>query len=323
MNISVVIPTYKRPTTLLQTLRSLQEQTVTDFEILVMDNAAEPSVEQAVTEFNRTAKVPVRYTPEPRLGVHYARNRAAQIAGGELLLYTDDDMSFAPHWVKAYREAFAKHPEMVAASGPVRPIWEQEPPLWLLEYMGTPKMFTILSLMEPHETFQLSKDGWFFSCNMALWKRALVELGGFHPENTAGKWVGDGETGLNHKMFARGDLIGYVPTALSYHHIPPARMTVEYFCHRMANEGAAELYTEYNKNLPSRWQMLRTSIWFARHYRKAHAAAQRVRGNTDRESLNLQMRAARLQSKMNYAFRLVWDGKFRQMVGQKSWLERE
>jgi hypothetical protein len=91
----------------------------------------------------------------------------------------------------------------------------------------------------------------------------------------------------------------------------------------MANEGAAELYTEYNKHLPSRWRMLRSSVWFARCYREARAAARRVQGNTDREALNLQMRAARFRSKINYAFRLVWDGKFRQMVEQKSWLERE
>lgn len=93
MKISVVIPTYQRPRTLLPTLKSLQEQSVMDFEILVMDNAVQAEIEQAVKMFNKAAKAPARYVPEPRTGGHYARNHAAKIATGELLLYTDDDMN--------------------------------------------------------------------------------------------------------------------------------------------------------------------------------------------------------------------------------------
>jgi GT2 family glycosyltransferase len=50
------IPTYKRPRTLLQALRSLQEQTLPDFEIVVVENAADSEVEKMVAEFNLTAK---------------------------------------------------------------------------------------------------------------------------------------------------------------------------------------------------------------------------------------------------------------------------
>jgi len=56
MRISVVIPTYKRPRTLLQALRSLQEQTLPDFEIVVVENAADSEVKKMVAEFNLTAK---------------------------------------------------------------------------------------------------------------------------------------------------------------------------------------------------------------------------------------------------------------------------
>jgi glycosyltransferase involved in cell wall biosynthesis len=56
MRISVIIPTYKRPRTLLQAWRSLQEQTLPNFEIVVVDNAADSEVEKMVAEFNLTAK---------------------------------------------------------------------------------------------------------------------------------------------------------------------------------------------------------------------------------------------------------------------------
>jgi len=79
--------------------------------------------------------------------------------------------------------------------------------------------------MEPYQTFNLSERGYFYSCNMAILKSKLIEREGFHPEATGDAWVGDGETGLNRDMQTKGDLIGYVPGALTYHHIPASRMT--------------------------------------------------------------------------------------------------
>ena len=74
MKISIIVPTYRRPLTLLQALRSLQRQTLTEFEILAVDNAADPEINRLVSEFNETARIPVRYIAEGRTGVHYARN---------------------------------------------------------------------------------------------------------------------------------------------------------------------------------------------------------------------------------------------------------
>jgi glycosyltransferase involved in cell wall biosynthesis len=44
ISISVIIPTYNRPQSLLRSLHSLQEWTLPDFEILVVDNAAASAV---------------------------------------------------------------------------------------------------------------------------------------------------------------------------------------------------------------------------------------------------------------------------------------
>ena len=201
MKITVIIPTYHRVRTLLQALQSLQQQTFDAFEILVVDNSAESSVSNLINEFNRTAKIKAKYIHEPRVGVHYARNAAALIACGGLLLYADDDMSFAPDWVGAYARAFEEHPEMGAAAGPVRAYWDQPPQQWLLEFIdrGNARCFTILSLMDLYDGFKISASEGFFSCNMAIRKNVLIARGGFNPENTAGKWVGDGESGLNRR----------------------------------------------------------------------------------------------------------------------------
>ena len=65
-------------------------------------------------------------------------------------------------------------------------------------------------------------------------------------------FLGDGEIGLNHKLWERGMLVGYVPEAIIYHHIPPQKMTVKYFRHRMASEGATDVYMRFHYGIP-RW----------------------------------------------------------------------
>ena len=320
MKISVIIPTYRRPLTLLQALRSLQRQTLTEFEILAVDNAADPEIKRLVSEFNETARIPARYIAEGRTGVHYARNTAAETAKGDLLLYTDDDVSFDPGWVGAYAKAFVDHSKMAAAGGPVRPIWEQPPPQWLIDYIGDSKCFIILSLMEPYDTFQLNERGYFFSCNMAIWKRVLKARGGFDPEATANAWIGDGETGLNKRMWANGDQIGYLPDAVVYHHIPPSRMTVEYFCHRMANEGACDMYAHFHNNIPDRLRLCKHAAVIAMRSCKCWVQALLLGSRTDIRSLNIQMHSARTRSQLKYIVRLMFDRGFQQLVEKEDWL---
>jgi glycosyltransferase involved in cell wall biosynthesis len=321
MNITVIIPTYKRPRTLFQALQSLQKQTYPCFEILVMDNDVDPEIKRSIFIFNQTARIQVRYIPEPRLGVHYARNTGAQMAMGELLLYTDDDMSFDAGWVATYDEAFAAHPEMDAAGGPVLPIWEEPPPPWLLEYIGNAKNFYLLSLMQPYDSFQINGKGYFFSCNMAIRKTVLKAREGFHPEATGEIWLGDGESGLNRVMWSKGDLIGYVPRALAYHHIPSSRMTIEYLCKRVANEGASLEYTYFHEgtldvpHLLARLVRICISLGIL-WVRVARQIVRRDRFIWINAQMDIRNRLARLR----YVARLFRDSKFREMVTKRDWL---
>lgn len=323
MDLSVIIPTFRRPEALLRTLDSLQAQTLGGFEILVTDNAADPAVARAVQSFNRTARTPAAYRAEPRLGVHFARNGSAARARGSLLLFTDDDMTFEPAWVEGYARVFRDHPEMAAAAGPVRPKWESPPPGWLVDYIGGARTFTPLSFMEPRDDFALGRDGFFYSCNMAIRRDVLAARGGFHPENTGGIWVGDGESGLNRDMWRAGDVIGYVPKCVAYHHIPPRRMTVEYLRLRMENEGAAEAYAAFHRSGPTALAAARFIAGVASRNVRHLAAGWAFRGRTDRRGLNIQLRRAFALSQMRYAWRLMRDERFRALVRKADWYADE
>jgi GT2 family glycosyltransferase len=318
--ITVIIPTYGRQAEVVRCLKSLQEQVATTFELILVDNAADQNLRQLIQQLNPTFRVPVTYLPELRLGVHNARHTGAQAAKGELLVFVDDDMSFDPNWLQAYADAFAQNPDMVAAGGPVRPIWEVPPPGWLLEFMGNAETFIILSLMELSKKFSNAPDGFFFSCNMAIRRQAFFALGGFNPEAFGETWLGDGETGLNRRMWAQGMLIGYAPEALAYHHIPPQRMTVKYFRHRMANEGACEAYAHFHCGIPPRSRLLKHIAKTSIKHSALWMTALLLRGRTGRRSLRIQLDAARTQSYVRYAFRLSYDRHFRELVLREGWL---
>jgi glycosyltransferase involved in cell wall biosynthesis len=320
MKISVIIPTYNRVSTLCQSLRSLQDQSFRDFEILVVDNAADPAVARKVTEFSDTAVVPARYLAEPTLGVHFARHTGARAARGKLLVFTDDDVTFDADWLRAYADAFNRHPHMAAAGGPSRPVWETPPPAWLLQYLRETELWGVFSLMEPFEEFRMDEQAFFWSLNMAIRREALFAVGGFNPEACGEIWLGDGESGLNHKLRERRMPIGYVPQALVHHHIPLRRMTPEYLCLRMANQEACEIYTSWHRGVPHSLRLCKHALAVALKNCRWLVGAWFVKGRTDARSLNIQIHAARAWCRLKYTARLIADRGFRDLVRKEDWL---
>jgi glucosyl-dolichyl phosphate glucuronosyltransferase len=321
--ISVIVPTLNRCEILKNAIASAQKQTwpADRYEIVVVDNGSTDGTSQHVQQVAEKSDKPVRLIREPRLGLHNARHAGARAARGEILIFTDDDATFDPDWVRAYGEAFRQYPEMMAAGGPERPIWETPPPQWLLDYRGETKKFGILSLMEPHNELRLDQKGFFFGVNMAIRREVLFKVGGFNPESFGDLWFGDGETGLNRKLWEKGMLIGYVPEALVYHHIPPQRMTVGYFRRRMANEAASEMYALFHQGVPHWLRLLKQGAGIAARNGRCWVGALLLRGRTDPPSLKIQIRAAQAFARLKYVIRLAYDKDFRKLVLKENWLE--
>jgi glycosyltransferase involved in cell wall biosynthesis len=321
--ISLIIPTLNRCEILKNAIASAQQQTwhADRYEIIVVDNGSTDGTSQHVERVAEKSEKPVRLISEPRLGLHNARHAGALAARGEILIFTDDDATFDPDWIRAYGEAFIKHPEMMAAGGPVRPFWDMPPPQWLVDYRGEAKAFGILSLMEPHSELRLDQRGFFFGVNMAIRRDVLFKLGGFNPESFGDIWLGDGESGLNRKLWERGMLVGYVPKALVHHHIPPQRMTVKYFCRRMANQAASEMYGLFHQGVPHWLRLLKQGADIAVKNAKCWIGALLLRGRTDSRSLEIQLRAAQTFCRLKYVIRLAYDKNFRRLVLKENWLE--
>jgi len=318
--VTLIVPTYRRPE-VVRCLDSIQHQRLDSFEVLLVDNAADPSLAETVAAYNQTARVPIRYVPEPNLGLHNARHAGLRVASGDVLVFTDDDASFDPDWLATYAERFAEQPEMAAAGGPVRPIWETPPPTWLVDFMADyPEMFPVLSLMEPYREFRLGPDGWFFGVNMAIRRSVLLDLGGFNPDSFGSIWLGDGETGLNRRLWEVGALVGYVPEALVYHHVPPERMSPRYFRRRQANDGACDVYALYHRaGVPAAGGLVREALRIVGRSARDWLAAPLLWDRTDARALRVQMRAVRAWSQLQYVLRLLVDAELRTLVTRQNW----
>jgi GT2 family glycosyltransferase len=319
--ITAVVPTYKRPDDVERCLASLQEQTLEQFDILVVDNSPGADLRATVENAAKTARVPMTYLHEPALGLHNARHAAVRHVKTDLMVFTDDDATFHPDWLKNHQRAFDEHPDMVAAGGPVRPIFDVEPPQWLTDYMAlSPRMFAILSLMEPWDEFQLGTDIYFFGVNMAVRTEAIWQVDGFNPDSFGAVWLGDGESGFNRKLWAADLKVGYVPDAIVYHHIPADRMTLDYFKKREANDGASDMYGIYHEDVPSAGRLFGHALYFTLSSLRDWAGAAVLNGKLDPRSIRVQTRAARSKSRVSYILRLMRSEELRRMVEKTDWL---
>lgn len=317
--VSVIVPTYNRANMLATTIVSLTNQSYgkNDYEIIVVDNNSTDNTRQVIEQMQQQSHVSIEYLFERRQGVHYARNYALTIAKGEILYYTDDDMIADTNLLKEIVKPFKLDHRVAAVTGRVLPKWEKNPPQWILDFCCN----FLLSLHDRPEFLIISPyDCGIISCHQALARDAFLKSGGFNPENTGGEWIGDGETGLNIKLAELGYWFGYIGSSLTYHVIPPERMTQGYLNKRLANQGNCDSYTAYRRNACSKLELIKRIV--------LHVNAMFIEGLKGLLKRLLNKRSWRLnrarlgyyRSRVIYDTRLLFDENWRKMVMRYDWL---
>lgn len=101
--ISVIIPVFNHAEALKVCLRSLEKQTLQDFEIIIVDDASDAPVMNAAITF------------EKNLGAPAARNAGFAEAKGEYVIFLDADIELRHDALKKLTDALEKHPEAAFA----------------------------------------------------------------------------------------------------------------------------------------------------------------------------------------------------------------
>ena len=198
-----------------------------DWEILVVNNNSTDETDDIIEKHAKN--LPIRRLFEPQAGKSYALNHAIREAGGDYILWTDDDAIVDNNWVKAYVEAFRRWPEAVFFGGPVLPWFEHEPPEWLNEET-MPIVASAYAIRDFEEGFnELTHDKLPYGVNMAVrckeQKRYLYNTNcGPRPNSE----IRGEETMLMHELLKNGHEGRWVPKAKVSHYIPKKRMSIKY-----------------------------------------------------------------------------------------------
>ena len=249
--VSVIIPTFNRFLSLEKTINSFIKQEFDhNFEIIISDNNSTDRTEDLIkNKIKNSSKVPIIYHKEKQQGVHFARNSASKLARGEILYFTDDDMEADKLLLAELIKIFKNEPRLGSATGVILPRFESVPPKWVTRnlinhFLSLSEKKLVNHLLITEDEPQIG----IYSCHQAIRKKAFIEAGGFLPENTKGIWLGNGETGLNIKLFEKNWLFGFTNKSIIYHNIPRHRTTLKYVISRSRNQAYADSYTQFRKH---------------------------------------------------------------------------
>jgi glycosyltransferase involved in cell wall biosynthesis len=108
VTISVVIPAYNAERTILETLESVQQQTFSDFEVIVIDDGSTDRTRELVESI---ADDRIKVFSYPNGGMCVARNRGIYHATGEFIAPLDSDDLWTPDKLELQLAALQKHPD--------------------------------------------------------------------------------------------------------------------------------------------------------------------------------------------------------------------
>ena len=214
--ISVVMPTYRRPDLLERCLRALIGQTLAPyrFEVIVVDDGREDRCRELVERIAATPDAPViRYRrPLEGRGPAVARNTGWRAASAPLVAFTDEDTMPDADWLARGLAAMQANPQWVAAAGQVR-----VPPPLDLDRDAADHVPTDHELMTRGlETAE------FVTANAFVRRDTLARIDGFD-ERFLRAWREDSD--LQFRLQHHGP-VGRIAEALVWHPVRPERWGV-------------------------------------------------------------------------------------------------
>lgn len=108
MRYSIIIPVYNRPDEVDELLNSLTQQTVHDFEVIVVEDGSSVTCEHVVKRYEQ--QLNIRYFNKPNSGPGQTRNYGAERSSGEYLLILDSDCILPPGYLAAIEEELKRKP---------------------------------------------------------------------------------------------------------------------------------------------------------------------------------------------------------------------
>lgn len=246
-SVSIIICTRNRVEALRPTLDSVAGLRVPEgmtAELLVVDNGSDDGTADLVRGF-RPENLSVRLASEPEPGLSNARNAGLSLAGGDIILFTDDDVRLPAGWIEnMIRPLLAGEADAVAGK------------VVLDESLRRPWMQPMHRVALASTEYLNERDpGVMFGASMGFRRVVLERVPAFDPELGAGA-LGAGEETLFAWMLREAGFRVVGAFDATVVHVPADdRLRREAFLDSARRIGRSLTYIEYH------WRHLGAAAW--------------------------------------------------------------
>jgi glycosyltransferase involved in cell wall biosynthesis len=227
MNVTVILCTYNRCQVLAKALDSVGASMLpdsVDWEILVVDNNSSDQTRDVVEDFCRRHPGRFRYVFEPQPGKSFALNTGIREAWGDVLAFTDDDVTVEPTWLQNL-VAPLRDGGWAGVGGRTVLAEPFSPPRWLP--LTEPDSFEVLAASFDRGPKPCELREAPYGANMAFRKEMFLKYGGFQTDlgPRPGSQLRDEDTEFGRRLLAAGERLRYEPSAVAYHPLQKERVS--------------------------------------------------------------------------------------------------
>lgn len=235
--VSVVVACYNGAPTLKACLDSLVILKYPDYEVILVDDGSTDGTPQITSLYPR-----VRYVRQPHRGLSIARNTGISSATGEVIAFTDADCRADEGWLYYLMGELVEN-QVAGVGGPnYLPSEDSAVAAAVLASPGGPAHVMLTDRIAEHIP----------GCNMAFYKWALDEAGGF---DGVFHEAGD-DVDICWRLQQRGYQLGFSPAAFVWHH---RRSTISAYLKQQKGYGEAEALLV--RKHPEYFNLLGGSMW--------------------------------------------------------------
>ncbi len=195
MQVSVIITTYNRPKALDIALKSLQQQTHKNFEVLVADDGSEADTKAIIEKYANHISLKHIWQEDNGFQAAAIRNKAAAQTSGEYLIFMDGDIVAFPDFIEQHillaelgwfvagnrillNEQLSTDWE-IANNNPLS--WHKFDWLKARYHQSINRLLPLIKLSPNAKWRKKSPTQWkgAKTCNLAVWKKDFIDINGF------------------------------------------------------------------------------------------------------------------------------------------------
>lgn len=181
--VSVVIPTYNRGDSILDTIESVLQSDYPAFEIIIVDQSKNSATKEAIQKYLFNPQF--RYIHTDIQGAGRARNTGIAQAQGSLVAITDDDCVVPKNWLSAIAQIFDKYPKVAVVITNVVPGEHDEAKGFIPTYERTDSTLV--------KTIWQKRSARGIGASLAIRRDIVISMGGYDNNLGPGAYFQDGD----------------------------------------------------------------------------------------------------------------------------------